>query len=197
MLSSIHPLGERARGNRWGWTVAVFAAASTTAGALAGGVAGALGAALGGSGTWRLWALAAAAVVAVAIDATGRHGAVARPRRQVDETWVTTYRRWVYAGGWGAQLGSGVVTVMPAAAVWLVPVVAALSGSPGAGAAIGAVFGLTRGLALLAPARVADPDALRTFHAAMASRAAAAHRLGTASSAVVALVVLAALVRYP
>jgi hypothetical protein len=198
MLSSIHPLGERARGNRWGVTVALFTAAAGIGGALVGGVAGALGAFVVDDGDrWNLVLLALLAGAAFAVDATGRNGALARPRRQVDETWLTVYRRWVYAGGWGLQLGAGVLTVMPAATVWLVPAGAALTGSPQAGAAVGAVFGLTRGLSLLAPARVQDPPALLAFHAAMAARARDAHRLATATDALVALAVLAALLVRP
>ena len=43
MLASITPLGERARGSRWGLTVGFFLAGSTLAAAAAGAVAGELG----------------------------------------------------------------------------------------------------------------------------------------------------------
>src|SRR5437867_2391132 len=43
MLASITPLGERARGSRWGLTAGFFLAGSTLAGAAAGAVTGELG----------------------------------------------------------------------------------------------------------------------------------------------------------
>jgi sulfite exporter TauE/SafE len=194
MLSSIHPLGERARGNRWGVTVALFTAAAALGGALTGAVAGGLGALSGVAGSrWALALAGVAAVGALAIDASGANRALARPRRQVDEAWLTMYRRWVYAVGWGAQLGMGVLTVIPAATVWLVFVLAALTGSPATGAAVGAAFGLGRGVTLMAPAGVVDPERLRTFHARMAARSPAAHRLSIGADAAVALMVSATL----
>jgi sulfite exporter TauE/SafE len=195
MLSSIHPLGERVRGNRWAVTVALFTAASTIAGAAVGaalGAAGALVAAPGSRGA--LAAAAVAGVAALALDASGRHRSLARPRRQVDETWLTAYRRWVYAAGWGAQLGSGVLTVVPAALGWLVLALAALSASPSHGAAVVGLFGLVRGLTLLSAARVSDPVLLRAFHAAMAARSSDAHRLAVGADALVALVAATAVV---
>jgi sulfite exporter TauE/SafE len=113
----------------------------------------------------------------------------------VDERWLTTYRRWVYAGGWGLQLGAGVVTVMPAAAVWLVFALALLSGSATAGAILGATFGLTRGLTLLAPVGVVTPERLRRFHAAMAARSRTAHRLAVSADGLVAAAAVLTLAR--
>ena len=194
MLSSIHPLGERVRGNRWGSTIALFTLAATAGGAATGAVAGTIGWMAGAEGQRAsLVAAAAVAAVALAVDASGASRRLARPRRQVDERWLARYRRWVYACGWGVQLGAAVVTVMPAATVALVFVLAALTGSPPWGAGIGAVFGAVRGASLLSAAGVVDPATLRSFHLRMARRSAAAQRAAVAADAVVALTAAAAL----
>jgi cytochrome c biogenesis protein CcdA len=160
MLASINPLGERARGNRWGWTVAAF-----TAGALA--VAAAIGAVLGGLGSLahasaavRLTGLGAAAVSAALVD-LGRPGAVPTSHRQVDERWLGVYRGWVYGVGFGAQLGAGVVTVITSAMVYAWLVAAALAGSALAGAAVGAAFAVGRAAPFALVRRVRQPEDLR------------------------------------
>src|SRR5205823_341731 len=57
MLASIHPLGERARGRRWGITVSAFIAGAGAAGASAGGL---LGLAVLAVSAWAGLAIAAA-----------------------------------------------------------------------------------------------------------------------------------------
>lgn len=186
MLSSIHPLGERTRGNRWGVTVALFTASAAVGGAGVGAALGAAGSIVVAAGDrWPLAAAAGLGLLALVIDSSGANRDLARPRRQVDEAWLTMYRRWIYATGWGLQLGAGVVTVMPAATVWLVFVLAALSASATSGALLGAVFGLVRGASLLASSDVIDPARLRSFHQRMSTRAGLAHRAATAGDALV------------
>src|SRR5437763_1785135 len=105
MLASITPLGERARGNRWTTTAVLFIAASITAGAAVGAMLGLLGSLIlahVGIG-WRLGLLAAALALGVVWEL--RRGTVPGPRRQVNERWLDHYRRWIYASGFGAQLG--------------------------------------------------------------------------------------------
>src|SRR4051794_12975770 len=100
MLASITPLGERGRGRRWGRTVGAYLVASVVGGAALGAVAGGIGGLLGGA---PLVGVAVVAGVAAVADLF-----VARlpgPRRQVDERWLVRYRGWVYAAGFGAQLG--------------------------------------------------------------------------------------------
>ena len=107
MLSSIHPLGERARGNRWWITVAAFTVAATAGGCALGAAVGAIGwaaARLDASVAVRA-VVAVAAFAGVVIDATRWPGWLWRPRRQVDENWLQSYRGWVYGAGFGAQLG--------------------------------------------------------------------------------------------
>jgi MFS family permease len=172
MLSSITPLGERGRGNRWGLTVTAYLLGSVVGGTLMGAALGAVGAALHAIGltTVALAAIAALlAIVALVFDLTAvlprvRGLRMPRYRRQVNEDWMSTYRGTVYGFGWGVQLGAGLVTIVTSALVYLVFALCALSASVGWGAVIGAVFGLTRGLAVFAVAKVDTPDDLRAFH---------------------------------
>jgi len=161
MLTSISPLGERARGARWGRTAAAYVVTSVLAGAALGAALGAVGSVLT-PGRWSLAVLAALAIVAVGLDAAGR---VPTVRRQVDETWLVTYRDWVYGAGFGLQLGAGAATVVTSAATYLTWAVELAGGSAGLGAVVGGVFGLARGAMLLLSAGVDDPVALRRRHA--------------------------------
>lgn len=169
MLTSISPLGERARGNRFGRTAAAYLAGSLAGGTVAGVALGAVGApvvdAIGG---WRVAVLAAVAVAGVALDATGR---LPTPHRQVDERWLSSYRGWVYGAGFGFQLGLGAVTIVTASATYVMLVAALLAGSPAAGAAIGAAFGAGRALPLLATARVRTTEDLARLHRTVAGAA--------------------------
>src|SRR5580693_517801 len=117
MLASINPLGERARGNRWGWTVVGYTVAAVAAAAALGAALGALGG-LGAHGAgWRLPAIGGVALAAGIADLAAP-GRLLSPRRQVDEGWLSRYRGWVYGVGFGAQLGVGVVTVVTSATVY-------------------------------------------------------------------------------
>jgi sulfite exporter TauE/SafE len=184
MLASIHPLGERARRSRWWLTTTFYVAGSVAGGAALGATVGALGYSLGLS--LSPWMVAAACVIAVALDLT----AVPSLHRQVNEDWLRRYRGWVYGVGFGFQLGLGVVTIVTTAAVYAMVALAALSGSIAGGAVVGAVFGLSRALPVLATARVRRPEQLRRFHrriavAASPVRAAATSTLVIAAVAVV------------
>jgi hypothetical protein len=89
------------------------------------------------------------------------------PRRQVDERWLDRYRGWVYGLGYGAQLGTGLVTVVVSSAVYVVPLAALLSADPLAGTVIGGLAGALRGLTVLTAVRVTTPARLVAFHARM------------------------------
>src|ERR687884_2083711 len=121
MLTSITPLGERGRGQRWWLTVAFFAAASTAAGAATGGALGAAGGwlegAVGAGARVQLAALALVALVALVVDLSGRR--VPGPRRQVNENWLPAFRGWVYGAGFGLQLGIGAATIVTTALVYV------------------------------------------------------------------------------
>jgi len=160
MLASINPLGERGRNQSYPITVAAYVSASTVAAALLGGGLGAVGAPLAGYASWTV-AIALLALAGLLFDARVRGLRVPGPHRQVNEDWLTTYRGWVYGGGFGAQLGFGFATIVNASATWIAFACALVSGSPVAGAVIGAVFGLVRSLPILSTARTHDPAALR------------------------------------
>src|SRR4051812_8000165 len=183
MLSSIHPLGERARRSRWWLTTTAYVIASVAGGAALGGVAGGIGAVLNLSLSPSV--VATVCVITVVLDQVG----VPSWRRQVNEDWLSRYRGWVYGGGFGFQLGLGVVTIVTTAAVYAVVVLAALSGSMITAAAIGAVFGASRALPILAVARVRRPDQLRRVHGALQRAAGPAGTI--ASSALFAGAALA------
>jgi len=195
MLSSIHPLGERSRSNRYWLTVSAYLVGSLVGGLATGAAAGGLGelAGLGDlSDGIRALALAAAAAATLAADLRPRP--VSHVHRQVDERWLGTYRGWVYGLGYGLQLGCGLVTIVSSATVYLWIAAAVLSGSVTTGAVLGAVFGAVRGLVLLTGAGLDSPDGLRRFHRRLdrvrpASRRAA--QVVSASVVVLALAVVA------
>ncbi len=162
MLASITPLGERGRSSTWGVTVVAFVVGATFAGGGLGAATGALGSLVGGGSHWRMGALALVALAALAVDLGPL--AVPGPNRQVNERWLDEYRGWVYGLGFGTQLGLGVTTIVSSAATYLPLVAAFLTGDAVLGAVVAGVFGLTRGLTLLAAAGVKRPDELLALH---------------------------------
>jgi hypothetical protein len=172
MLSSIHPLGERARNNTWGVTAAAFVAGAIVGGTILGALSGAAG--------WLVflilpWSAQASLIIAVAgvalailSDVMGWTQRLPWPRRQVNENWIGTYRGWVYGSGFGFQLGAGLFTYVATLGVYVTILVAFLSASLVLGAAIGFVFGLFRGLPVLTTSRIHDSESLRTYHLGMA-----------------------------
>ncbi|MEO6467570.1 MAG: hypothetical protein ABIP21_00610 [Acidimicrobiia bacterium] len=160
MLASIHPLGERARSQRFSVTVVALTIGSIGGGAIFGALLGALGSFISGSGSVALRAgvLAVAAVVGAIID--GRTRRVPSWHRQVNEDWLGRYRGWVYGFGFGTQLGVGVLTIVTTAAVYLTWVAAAATASPGLGLVVGASFGFARSVPLLGSASLVTPGAI-------------------------------------
>lgn len=165
VISALNPLAERARGNRYWVTTIWFAAGSVAGGALLGAVAAA--------GAWLLRPVgqtaamaAAAAACLVTAAADMRLGGLTLPihPRQLNEQWLGRYRRWVYASGFGFQIGTGFATYIMTAATYLLVALAALSGSPIGALGVGVLFGGVRGLAVLPSAAVGSPDALLRLH---------------------------------
>lgn len=190
MLASIHPLGERARDRRWSVTVSAYVLGATVAAAL-------LGALLGGAGGLLPLTPGATAVAVLALGALALAfdlglGGLRLPtvHRQVDKDWLDRYRGWVVGVGFGAQLGLGVVTIVNTAAVYLALALAALTGSPARGAAVGATFGLVRALVVLAVAPVRRPDQLRDALRRMQGWRPLSERIGIATQALVMVVAL-------
>jgi hypothetical protein len=166
MLSSISPLGERARQQRWVVTVSAYTAASTLAGALVGGALGAIGAAsFDGRSVRSILTFVIVAAIGLAIDLRLIRTGVPGLRRQVNEDWLARYRGWVYGAGYGFQLGAAFATIVSSSITHLVFAAALLSGSTGAGVAIGATFGLARALPILANRRIASWSELRRMMA--------------------------------
>jgi hypothetical protein len=189
MLSSITPLGERSRRQRFPLTAAFLVLGAAGAGAALGALLGAVGGRIPLDGDQRLLALAAAATAGLAADVLLRDG-VPTHLRQVDERWLHRYRGWVYGLGFGAQLGVAVATVVTASAVYLVLVGEGLAPSARAGAVVGTAFGGVRGTSVLLAARVDSPARLSSFHrrfAALERPAAAAALLLQGVVAVTAL----------
>ncbi len=165
MLTSITPLGERGRNRRWGTTTAWYITGSAVGGAAVGALAGGLGAALSAANPTTTAVLVVAALacfVAAVTDACG-----VRPRswrRQVNEDWLGRYRGWVVGGGFGVQLGFGVVTIVSSASVYVALLLAVLAGSFWAGLAVGVTFGVLRALPLLTVRGVRDNESLGRLH---------------------------------
>ena len=182
MLTSISPLGERARGNRWSLTVVWLTLGSVCGGAAVGVALGGLGQASAGAldDRVRLVVLAAAGAAAAAWDLSGRR---LPGRRQVNEDWLVAYRSWVYGAGFGVQLGAAVATVVNTALVPLFMLAALLVGSLPAGLAMGAVFGAARGASLMLVRRARTTDDLLRLHGRLDHHADRARRLGAAVAA--------------
>ncbi|HTZ45917.1 MAG TPA: hypothetical protein VMB79_18800 [Jatrophihabitans sp.] len=166
MISAINPMSERSRGNRYWLTTLWFVAGAVLGGAglgLAGAVLALVLRPL--AGTPALLLGAACCLLALAADL--RIGGLHLPLhpRQVNELWLMRYRRWLYAAGFGAQIGVGFATYIMTAATYLVVALAGLTGSPGQALGAGLLFGLVRGLAVLLSARCRTGDALRRLHA--------------------------------
>jgi sulfite exporter TauE/SafE len=192
MLTSITPLGERGRNRRWGYTVSWYVIGGALGGALLGGLAGLVALALGqlSPASRVLMFVAAGVCLAAALwDASGR-----RPpswKRQVDETWLPRYRGWVIGGGFGAQLGFGVATIVSSAAVYAALLLAVLTTSFWGALGIGTAFGLVRALPLLSVRGVRTNEALASLHRRVSVMAPVASRvtvgvLGLASAALAA-----------
>ncbi len=193
MLASIHPLGERARDRRWGVTVSAYLVGSTIAAALFGGLLGAVGnlLPLGPVTTGAMVVVLCAVALAFELGVGGLR--LPTVHRQVDKDWLDRYRGWVVGAGFGFQLGLGVVTIVNTAAVYLALALALLTGSAGAGAVVGATFGLVRALVILAVAGVHRPDQLRAALRRMQLWQPVSRRIGIAVQAV-ALVAAGAVV---
>lgn len=177
VLSSLNPVSESARGHRF-WVTSLWYIAGAAAGGAALGTACAVGALGYGRAdpapewTWGIALVGAA--IAVGSDSTLTRLALPVHPRQVDERWLSRYRRWIYAGGYGMQIGSGFATYIMTAAVYLTALLAVLTGHPATAFGIGLAFGVVRGLGVLVTAAVRTPEQLR-------SRIARVDRLGSPS----------------
>jgi hypothetical protein len=164
MLTQLNPVAERGRGNRFAITACWYVAGAALGGALLGAVLAA-GAGLVSLATGSVTALCAigvtAAVVALYSDLPRVPWQLPLHPRQVNDRWLTSYRRWIYAGGFGVQIGTGFATYVMSATVYLVAALAVLTGDPQAAWSVGLVFGVVRGTTVLLAARCRTPEVLR------------------------------------
>ena len=168
MVSAINPLAERGRGYRYWLTVLWFMLGAGVGGALLGAGAALIAWPAGALPT-SLAALLGCLGCLVAVASDCRLGGFRLPihPRQVNERWLMQYRRWLYASGFGFQIGTGFATYIMTAATYLVVLLAMLTGSPGWAMAAGLTFGLVRGAAVLLSSRCRTPESLRTLHQAL------------------------------
>lgn len=167
MLSTITPLGEQARRNRYATSVCWFMAGAVLGGATLGAAAALLAAGVGAlelSVEVRVGLAAVAAAVTLASDVGFGGFRLPSHTRQVNETWLDQFRSWVYAGGFGWQIGVGLATYVTTSAVYLMLVLAALTASPVAALAIVTGFGLVRGLAILLGVGLTTPERMMALH---------------------------------
>jgi hypothetical protein len=167
MLATVTPLAERGRGHRYRSTAAWFIAGGTAGGATLGLVMAALAFGVRAADpSPRALAVVACSLAAVAAASDTRLGGFHLPfhSRQVNERWLDQFRPWVYGAGFGWQIGAGLVTYIKTAALSLVIGLAALTASPATALAIGALFGLVRGLAVLLGRGIVSPATLAEFH---------------------------------
>lgn len=167
MLSTITPLTERARGHRFGATAAWFVSGAVVGGSLL-GIVGAIGSVvvdeLGLSPTVRVVTAAVVLLAATLLDARVIGPPLPHHRRQVNEDWLDEFRPWVYAAGFGLQIGSGLATYVMTGGVYAVVVLGALTADIRTAWAIAVGFGTVRGLAVLLGRRNVDPRRLAAFH---------------------------------
>jgi hypothetical protein len=167
MLASITPLSEVGRGHRYRATAAWFVVGATLGGAALGGAVAALALACGAMSLTprEVSAIALGAAIMTVASDTGLGGfRLPVHHRQVNERWLDQFRPWVYGAGFGWQIGTGLATYIVTAAVYLMVVLAALSGNVWLALGVGILFGLVRGLAVCLGRQITSTDALLGFH---------------------------------
>jgi hypothetical protein len=195
MLSTITPMGEASRGNRFRTTATWFIVGATLGGAVLGLGAAVLAAVIGAVGLSPPTALALAVllcVIAAASDARVLGFNIPYHRRQVNEYWLDDYRAWVYGAGFGFQIGLGLATYIMSSAVLLLIALGALTGNPITALVIGTLFGLVRGLGVLPGARLTTPAKLAEFHVRFEARGVQSLHLVIAVELLAAIVASAA-----
>jgi MFS family permease len=182
MLSSLNPVSERSRGNRFWLTASWYVGGAALGGALLGVVCGGL------AELWRFaaWPAALAVALLALVSDSGAVGwSLPDHPRQVDERWLVKYRRWIYAAGYGVQIGSGFATYIMTAAVYLTAVLAVLTGSVVNALLVCIVFGVVRGLTIAVAAFGRTPDRLRVVHRRIAALDGTSLRLAMAAEVAV------------
>ena len=168
MLSSIHPFGERSRNNSFGRTASAHVIGSAlgglTLGVLGGTVGLALNLVLDTTSAARVWLVAGFALLSLVLEATSRERLMPTRSRQVNENWIQSYRGWIYGGGFGAELGFGLSTIITTTLIHLLVVAMVLVASFPQALVLGLTFGTVRGATVLAGRSIDSPEKLRLFH---------------------------------
>jgi hypothetical protein len=167
MLATITPLAERSRGHRYRTTTTWFVVGSMLGGASLGVFMALAAASVGALGTSAATLASVAAVAgAITVAADARIGGFRLPvhHRQVNERWLDQFRPWVYGAGFGWQIGAGLATYIKTSAVYLMIVLAALTGRPEAALLVGVLFGFVRGVAVFLGRHITSTAALADFH---------------------------------
>ncbi len=181
MVSAINPLSERSRGNRYWLTTLWFLAGALAGGAVLGAGNAVLAFALRPLAERPALIIASAGcLVALAADLRVAGFRLPLHPRQVNELWLMRYRRWLYAAGFGLQIGVGFATYIMTAATYLVVLLSGLAGSPVLAVQAGLLFGLVRGLAVLLSSRCRTAAALGRLHAGLSRLEPASLRLAMA-----------------
>jgi hypothetical protein len=195
MLSTITPMGERARRYSYAGTARWFVLGAVLGGATLGLGAAGLAALVGLLELDPRAALAAGGVLAlVGAASDGRVGGFRLPghTRQVNEVWLDRYRSWVYGAGFGWQIGVGFATFIVTAAVHLLVALVALTGEPLVAFLVCTAFGLLRGLAVLLSRTATTAERLQALHRRFDELSAPSWRLTIAAQLAIAAVALAA-----
>lgn len=195
MLSTITPMGERARRYTYGGTATWFVVGAVLGGATLGAGAAVLAALVGLLDLDPRAALALAGLLALVGAASDGNVAGFRlpgHTRQVNEVWLDRYRSWVYGAGFGWQIGVGLSTFIVTAAVYLLIALAALTGDPLVAFLLCTGFGLLRGLAVLLSRTATTAERLQALHRRFDELSAPSWRLTIAAQLAVGAVALVA-----
>ncbi len=167
MLATITPLAETGRGHRYRSTALWFVAGAVVGGLTLGLVLSVLAIGIGAVApalAVRAALACAAAAICAASDTPAARFALPVHHRQVNERWLDQFRPWVYGAGFGWQIGTGFVTYIKTAGVFLMAFLAVLSGSWWIALAVGMLFGVVRGLAVFLGRSITSTATLAAFH---------------------------------
>ncbi len=196
MLSTLTPMSERARGHKYLVTLSWYVLGSTVGGLIMGSMVGLLGLVveqISFSHSQAVGISGLACVVCVLSDWPGVSFKLPTHTRQVNEDWIDHYRVFVYAGGFGLQIGSGYATYITTAGVYLTGVLAVLSGSALRAIVMGIGFGMVRGISILLAGRLESPGELVSFHRFFDQAGSVAQVITQTAMAIVAVVLLGTL----
>jgi hypothetical protein len=155
VLSTMTPLGERARGGVWATTALAYVVGSILGGSAMGFCLGLVGKALQLSPSVPLGLFVLLVAALADLRVKQRQGTIAlSPRRQVDDNSIHRMKGWAYGFWFGLQLGAGAFTRIRHYMLFAVGALIVLDGRPAMGLVVGAMFGLARSAPIVSVARV-------------------------------------------